>query len=94
MAKITFEAGDVISFGIVASDGKDCGSGSGFVKEYNGICLDSGVCIAFLYCDNSEVEIIKDLDLQLGQVQQIPENALPVNLKLSVPTKCIKCLKL
>lgn len=78
MAKITFEAGDVISFTENPSNDES------FKNYYLGVCIDSKRCISFFKGSTSN-DPEDSLFLNQGAIKDIPQTALPVSIDENVP---------
>lgn len=75
MARIIFEAGDIVSF---VGGTKDSNTQSS--SEFLGVCMNESQCICFLYRDgNSYIESDE------GEMINIPNEALPIVLERGVP---------
>lgn len=78
MAKITFEAGDVISFTENPSNDES------YKNYYLGVCIDSKRCISFFKGSTSN-DPEDSLFLNQDSIKDIPKTSLPVNIDDDVP---------
>ena len=79
MAKITFEAGDIISWQSEPSN-----EILNLEQEYLAVCLSENKCITFAYRDETDKN--HDVESTVGSIEEIPKHALPVTFHGGVPS--------